>query len=126
MKQEPQKTEEDIIEESVKRAEEFEIPDNVHAEVRVELMKEFYIKELRTVIKETLAIAAQREQAVGDDSDLIIKKTIDIATQNGYALAIEHFEERVSKGQKVFDAIEGMKNVHRKRQAITTNDTEKN
>lgn len=48
-----------------------------------------------------------------------VKKVNDIATQNGYALAIKHFEERIQKGQPVFEAIDGMKSVHKKRQHIT-------
>lgn len=72
--------------------------------------------ELKQALQERDRIA--REET-NKEFEPMVKKTHDIATQNGYALAIKHFEERMAKGQSVFDALESMKDIHRKRQALT-------
>ncbi len=43
----------------------------------------------------------------------------NIQCENGYALAIKHFEERMQAGQNAREAIDGMKKIHRQKKATT-------
>ena len=43
-----------------------------------------------------------------------------IQCENGYALAIKHFEKRMQAGQSAREAIDGMKKIHRQKKALTS------
>jgi len=81
------------------------------------------INKLRTELKmyevpylETfLTSAMQRAYKAGQkiNKEMLHQEYL-LAINNGYALAIKHFEERVKVGEDVFESIESMKNTHRK------------
>ena len=68
-------------------------------------------KRLTEIIRQERQTSQEREREIVVNTAKSVNR---IATQNGYALAIKHFEERMSKGQAVFEAIEEMKETHKK------------
>ena len=47
-------------------------------------------------------------------SEDMLKEAYSLATKNGYALAIKHFEERIQNGEDIMESIRLMKELHTK------------